>query len=617
MFARIIWLGIALVQILASEAPAAEPHRVLLLHAFGHAYSPWSDFAASFRAELIKKSPEPIDLYEVSLDTARVQNPQEEGPFIDYIRALLAGRKLDLIVPVGAPAAFFMQRHRPQLFATTPMLILGADVRRTRTSPFANNETGVLLDLDLPAYLRNILRLRPETTEIAVVVGNSPVERYWTSELQRDFQTLAMPVKVTWPNDMTLNEMLAYAAAMPPRSAIFWFLLSEDAQGVPYSEDRALDTMRAVAAVPIFGMADHQLGRGIVGGPLMQTRVIGQEGADVALRILKGEAPSNLKPPLVLFGAPVYDDRELRRWGISKALLPEDAVVQYRQASIWEQYRWVIMGVAATILFQSMLIAYVILQSARRRAAEAETALQRQEVAHLMRVSVMGELSGAIAHEINQPLTAIQSNVESGLQLMAGNPLNLDEIREVFNDIAHDNRRAAEVIQRLRDLLKKGERRSDIVDVNDLVNSTMALLNSELIGRRISVRRDLADPLPKTMGDPVQLQQVLLNLVMNAMDAMVSMPIARRAISISTRAHVSRAVEILVEDRGIGIRDIEPRRLFEPFYTTKSHGLGLGLSICSTIIEAHGGSLKLINSESGGAIATMMLPALQMFAAAK
>jgi hypothetical protein len=189
--------------------------------------------AASFRAELIKKSPEPIDLYEVSLDTARVQDPHDEGLFVEYLRAVFSGRKLDLIVPVGAPAAFFMQRNRQMMFPTTPMLIVGADVRRIPSTTRMANDAAVLLGLDLPAYLKNILLLRPETTDIAVVVGHSPVERYWTSELRRDFQPFADRVNITWFNDLTFGEMLERAATMPRQSAIFWFLLSEDAAGVP------------------------------------------------------------------------------------------------------------------------------------------------------------------------------------------------------------------------------------------------------------------------------------------------------------------------------------------------------------------------------------------------
>jgi signal transduction histidine kinase/ABC-type uncharacterized transport system substrate-binding protein len=654
---------LAVLLLVPTKAVAANAPGVLVLHAFGHPYSPWSDMAGSFRAGLIKKSPGPIDLYEVSLDTARNQDPRDEGPFVEYIRALISGRKLDLIVPVGAPAGFFMQRHRAELFPATPMLIIGADVRRISNGALTENDAAVVLDLDLPAYIQNILRLLPETTEIGVVVGNSPVERFWAAELRRDFLALADRVNITWFNNLTFDEMLKRTATMPPHSAVFWFLLSEDAAGVPYSQDRALEAIREVANVPIFGMGDYELGRGIVGGPLMQTQALGQEAAEVALRVLKGERPSDIKPPSVLFGAPAYDMRELQKWGISEAVLPPGSVVQYREPTVWEEYRWYIMIVAATLLAQTFLIAYVLFQGRRRRMAEtslkeseermtftaasanvglwqfdrrtnelwatehcralfglssgvpimrdtvlaaihpedrhvavsslraslnadhsavhdvrvmlpndqvrwirirasshpgdrglpdqlsgifaditdqkiaeADAEVRRQEIAHLMRVSAAGELSGAIAHEINQPLTAIQSNAETGLYLLDENPPDLSEVRCILEDIVHDNRRASDVIERLRNLLKKGEMKSEAIDVNDLVNSTIALLNNELISRRITVTRDLASALPALSGDPVQLQQVLLNLAMNAMDAMNSTPAAQRALRISTRA---------------------------------------------------------------------------------
>lgn len=597
------------------EPAAANPRHVLMVHAFGHPYSPWSDMAGSFRAELVKKSPEPIDLYEVALDTARVQDAHEESPFVEYIRALLSGHQLDLIVPVGAPAAFFMQRHRPELFPTTPMLIVGADLRRIPGA--TERDTGVLLGLDLPAYLDNILRLRPETTEVAVVVGNSPVERYWTSELRRDFEPFADRVNLTWFNDLKFNEMLTRAAAMPRQSAIFYFLLSEDAAGVTHSQDRALERFREVATAPIFGIGDYELGRGIVGGPLMQTQALGQRAAEVALRILKGETPGGINPPSVLFGAPMYDWRELQRWGISEARLPPGSIVQFREPTVWEQYRWEIALIAAVLVAQTLLIAYVLLQSRKRRAAEAEAAEQRQEVAHLMRVSVLGELSGAIAHEINQPLTAILSNAQAALHLLAQEAPDLGEVRDAIDDIVHEDNRASDVIQRLRNLLRKGERKSEQIDLNDLVNSTIALLKNELIDRRIVVETDLASGLPSTSGDPVQLQQVLLNLFMNAMDAMGSIPTARRRVMVSTRAAEGRALQLLIRDRGPGLAQGDPALLFKPFHTSKEHGLGLGLTICSTIAQAHGGKLTLANHQDGGAVAVFSLPARELLVAAK
>ncbi|MET3838721.1 ABC transporter substrate binding protein [Bradyrhizobium sp. OAE829] len=243
-----------------------------------------------------------------------------------------------------------------------------------------------------------------------------------------------------------------------------------------------------------------------------------------------------------------------------------------------------------------------------QKSAEAETALQRLEIEHLMRVSVLGALSGSIAHEINQPLTAILSNAQAALHLLGQKSPDLKEIRDALHDIVHEDNRAGAVIQRLRHLLKKGERKLESVNINDLVRSTAALLHSELIGREISIRFDLENRLFLTTGDSVQLQQVLLNLVMNGMDAMAATPVDQRHILISTRGMESGSVEVCIKDRGHGIRALENGRLFEPFYTTKEHGLGLGLAICLAIVEAHGGRLTLLNDASGGAIAMLSLP---------
>jgi C4-dicarboxylate-specific signal transduction histidine kinase len=220
----------------------------------------------------------------------------------------------------------------------------------------------------------------------------------------------------------------------------------------------------------------------------------------------------------------------------------------------------------------------------------------------------MGELSGAIAHELNQPLTAILSNAEAARLLLAKPAPDLTEVGGALDDIVHESRRAGAVIDRLRGLLKKDERPSEAIDINGLVRSTVDLLHSELIARRMAVALALAPDLPQVAGDGVQLQQVLLNLVINAMDAIAATPLPRQPITVGTRLDEAGTIETSVTDRGHGIPPAVEGRAFEPFFTTKPHGLGLGLAICSTIVAVHGGQLTLANAADGGARARFTLP---------
>jgi signal transduction histidine kinase/integral membrane sensor domain MASE1 len=243
-----------------------------------------------------------------------------------------------------------------------------------------------------------------------------------------------------------------------------------------------------------------------------------------------------------------------------------------------------------------------------RKMAEADADMQRQEIAHLMRVSMLGELSGGLAHELTQPLTAILSNAQAGKILLAGGKKNLEEIGNIFDDIITEDGRAGEVIHRLRGLLKKGEIKYEAIDMNELIGSTLRLLHSELIDRRISVSDDKAVDLPLTKGDPIQLQQILLNLFMNAMDAMDGVVPTRRAISVSTAMTQEGGVEVRISDCGTGLPPSQEQHVFQPFFTTKKRGLGLGLPICASIMKLHGGSLSLQNNVRDGATAIFRLP---------
>ena len=243
---------------------------------------------------------------------------------------------------------------------------------------------------------------------------------------------------------------------------------------------------------------------------------------------------------------------------------------------------------------------------AERKQAELEIQQKRNELAHLSRVTTVSELSGSLAHELNQPLGIILSNAQAAQELLLQNPPVVGEVGEILGDIVAADRRAAEIIQRLRALLKRGEVSLQPLPLNDLIEEVLRLVNADLIGRGVTVIRNLAPDLPPVTGDRVQLQQLTLNLILNAADAMAgNVPGARRIYIVTTR-HNS-AVLISVRDEGIGLPP-DAERLFQPFYTTKTHGLGMGLAICRSIITAHHGRLWAEPHPERGAIFCFELP---------
>ena len=244
-----------------------------------------------------------------------------------------------------------------------------------------------------------------------------------------------------------------------------------------------------------------------------------------------------------------------------------------------------------------------------RRQAQAEIEEQRRQLSHLARVTVLGQLSGALAHELNQPLAAIGSNADAARRILGHQPTDYVELDAILTDIVAANHRAAQVIRRLRAMLNRGEARMQPLDTTELVHDVLELAHAELITRRVIATAVLAPDLPQVLGDRVQLQQVLLNLVLNACEAMSANTPQDRRLSLIATADARRNVQISVRDCGTGIPPNLIDRLFEPFVTTKPQGLGLGLSISRTIVAAHGGRLWAQNNTERGATVHCLLVA--------
>jgi PAS domain S-box-containing protein len=846
--------------VISLNVEGGEPRRVLLIHSFGQEFQPFITFSADFHSGLARESSQPVDFLDVALAGARFES-REEGAFVDYLGALFAGHRLDLVVPMGAPAVGFAQKYRARLFPDTPMLLASVDQRMVQSSMLTTNDAVIAVRHDVRLLVEAMLQLMPDTTNVVMVFGNSPLERFWADAFMRESQLPANHLGCESFSGLSFEKMKQRAAALPRGSVMLFGDLLVDGDGIPQTGDEALANLHAAANAPIFGIHDFQLGHGIVGGPLIPVHELARQSASAAARILGGESPASFRPPPMGPAVPTYDWRELRQWNISEDRLPPGSVIKFREPTIWARFRNWIIGGTSLLVIQGVLIGALVTNLARRRKAErslrendermklaasaaemclweldfatdrvwvagplaerigqkdrdahyaqvfqgihpddqnrvatalkearmgagdfesvhrrvlpdgkivwvaargrvefdhaqrplrirgismditarkeaeerarenegkflvmanstpvimwatgpdklctfcnqacvdftgrpleqqlgtgwaenlhaedragclklfaeafdarqpftmeyrvrrhdgqyrwlsshavprydlqhnflgyigscvdlterkqaeAEARHSREELAHVSRVSVLGQLAGSLAHELNQPLTAVVSSAEAAHRLIKGGCENREDLLEAVKDIAEQGQRAGDIIAGMRAMLKKDVGQMAVQDINLVVKQVLEMVRSDLMMKGVSPVLRLDPQLPPVNGHAVQLRQVLLNLVMNACDAMSDVPADRRSLTIETKRLTPAEVEVSVADAGPGFAEDILQHAFEPFRTTKAKGLGLGLAICRSIIAIHGGRLVASNNDGKGAILRFTLRA--------
>src|SRR5262245_52144700 len=263
---------------------------------------------------------------------------------------------------------------------------------------------------------------------------------------------------------------------------------------------------------------------------------------------------------------------------------------------------------SALLALQTILIIALLVQNRRHLRARADVQRQYAEITHAARLALIGEITASVAHEVTQPLSAILSNVETAELLLSQPQPNVAMVREILKDVRQDDLRADSMVRRLRTLLRKRELQLEDVDVNALASSVLALILPDAVRRSIHIRTSLDPALPRASADPVHLQQVLLNLMINAMDAMNNTPPEHRELEVRTERCTGANLTVTVLDKGHGFEPGQRDKLFDSFYTTKNEGLGLGLAIARSIVKLHGGAIWAENRRGGGAAFAFTLP---------
>jgi signal transduction histidine kinase len=605
-----VWL---IVSVLLAGSLAVEPlpRSVLIIDQLEPGTPFFVGFLDAFRSNVNAGSNVPISYYPEHLDFGRYSGPEHEELLRNYFRGKYREGSVSVIVVNGSGALEYALRLRNELWPEVPIVFAGVDQNTAALTNLPSNVTGTTMRTTLRDAVSAARALVPRLERIALVgdpLERQPPRRHFARELP----LIATELDLIDLTGLPMTELRRRLASLPERTAILYTNIYVDAAGVAYNPRDAVAAVAEVANLPMVIDRENLLGYGGTGGFVVGPAPIGREAARTVLRILNGEAASNIPIAVGDFVRPVFDWRQLQRFGISEAQLPPGSEIRFRRLSVWDQYRGQIIALLAVLLIQTVLIIGLLVERRRRRNAEAASLSAMGKLAHMNRIATAGELTASIAHEINQPLTAMVINANAGLRWLANKTPDLDEVRAALNRVVGAGHRAGEVIWSVRAILKKDEQEKAPVDLNDVIQDVLGLLHSELQGQGIVVQTGLSRPLPLVVGHNGQLQQVILNLVRNAADAMKSVSGRARVLRVTSAIHDSDGgVLVSVEDSGAGIDPKHLGRIFDSFFTTKSEGMGMGLSICRSIIESHDGRLWVSSGITCGSVFNIKLPDLR------
>ena len=590
----------------AASSQSLSPRTVLALHWSSEDYPSTPVLDAAIRRALHTRAEAPVDYFAEYLESDRFPEEGATLAFRDYLRDKYRGRRIDVVLAITDPAREFALRHRGELFPDAPIVVA------TSAAPDAYPPdvalTGVAWRAADAETLELALTLHPSTERVFVVA--QALTGDYMAGVQAALARFATRVQLTFMSERSVPHLVAAVRAVPARSLILFIRFSQEDPGEVIFPNEVVRMVAEASPVPVYVSTDSHVGSGAVGGVLRLAPAIGTRVGEIARRVLDGTAARDI-PFEQIPASPVFDWRQLRRWRIPESSLPAGSNILFREISVFEQYRLAIFATAGVLLLQSLLIVRLIAEHRRRRRAETESRRNLAAIAHLDRRAAMGELATSLAHELNQPLNAILQNAGVAQMLLRAHPLpaELGEMAEIISDISKDDLRASQMIRRMRGLLQKHELETRPVDVNEVVQDAVAIVRPDAQARGVQLETDLTTGLRPILGDRTHLQQVLLNLVMNAMDAVGTMPSELRRVRVWSMSNDGE-VRVGVADTGTGIPAERLTGVFEPFYTTKGDGdgMGMGLAIARGIVEAHAGCMAAENNAGGGATVWFSIP---------
>jgi signal transduction histidine kinase len=579
---------------------------------------PMLEFTRGLRLTIQQELAAPVEFYQEALDLDRFTGRARSGSLASYFDEKYRGFGIDVVVPVGGRSLSYAVDHLRQVLPNAPIVFALCAAPQTNPASLPENVTGRLASASrFEPTLWMARRLQPDAERVVVIGGAGASDSVSVSAAVSAVEPLRDSLELTVLQGLSLDALLPRLRQLPRRSIVIFANYRHDGHGQPFEPLDIVGSIARAASAPMYTQLGSFVGEGVVGGHVMRFDDEGVRSGRLVARVVRRRPGERMPPVEPIAKSFVTDWRQLRRWGLSENRLPPGTELVFREPTPWQRYRMVVLLTLGVVSAQLLLIGSLLLERRRRKRAQMVAEEQqrraeetRRQVAHMGRLALVGELAATIAHELRQPLAAIRANAETGAKFVTrtAGQFGIDDRKlcgEIFREIVADNALASDIITRVRALVRKEELPQRPVDLNDVCQTSARLLQHDALTRRAEITLSLDPRLPAVTGDPIQLQQVVLNLVLNALDASAASRNPEVVISTVTRGE---EVEVAVHDNGRGLPADVQQHLFESFFTTKAQGLGLGLVIVRSIVERHEGRVRAENAERGGAIFRVLVP---------
>jgi len=594
---------------LIGQASAADQRRrIYFLESLSPALPAAVRTIDAFKKRLSETTNEQFEIFVDYMELVRLPSQAHIDRTVQYLSGKYAEAPPDLLVTLGRAAAPFMVKNREAVASHVPLILVSVPSLDAKESGL-DNVFWVNAEYNFSKTLELAQQLQPAARHLVVVGGAGAYDQRWLNDVRRELQPYSERYDTKYIVGRSYEDTLKEVSQLPKNTIVIMSFFFVDGSDQTYSSPKVAADVARASSAPVYSPISTNLGEGIVGGYMDSWEDHGIAAADVALQILAGKPPETIQRDNKPRQAYHVDARQLTRWNIGSARIPAGSEVHYREFNVWERYRWEIIAIVATVILQAAVITGLFFERRRRRNAELELRERLMEVIHLNRTAVAGALSASVAHELNQPLGAIQSYAEAALLYLQADPPNVARAHDILGNILRDDQRAAKIIAHLRSLLKK-RNQSELqeFDLTDVVDDTVQIVRPEARKKGIDLTAmNTGFPLP-VRGDRIQVQQVLMNLAMNGLDAMHDCRPGEAKMLISTALVDGSAVRVSVADSGTGVPPNKLNEIFDAFYTTKGQGTGLGLSIARTIVETYGGKIWAENRPGGGATFFFTMP---------